>query len=35
MCLKEWREGKHEVIVDKEIIHKDWGVGKLREQLNK
>jgi hypothetical protein len=31
MCLREWREGKHELIVDKDIILKDWGIGKLRK----
>ena len=31
MCLREWREGKHELIVDKDIILKDWGLGKLRK----
>ena len=29
MCLREWREGKHELIVDKDIILKDWGIVKL------
>ena len=29
LCLKEWREGKHELIVDKDIILKDWGLGKF------
>jgi hypothetical protein len=24
MCLKDWRKGNHELIVDKDIIVKDW-----------
>jgi hypothetical protein len=28
-CLREWRAGKHELIVGKDIILKDWGLGKL------
>jgi hypothetical protein len=24
MCLKDWRKGDHELIVDKDIIVKDW-----------
>jgi hypothetical protein len=31
MCLRDWREGKHELIVDEDIILKDWGIGKLRK----
>jgi hypothetical protein len=31
MCLREWREGKHELIVDKDIIVKDWGIWKHRK----
>jgi hypothetical protein len=30
-CLREWREGKHELIVDKDVITEDWGIGKLRK----
>jgi hypothetical protein len=28
---KMWREGKHELIVDEDIVLKDWGIGKLRK----
>jgi hypothetical protein len=35
LCLKDWREGKNELIVDKDIILKDWGIGKPRKRLNK
>ena len=35
MCLREWREDKNELIVDKDIILKDWGIGKPRKRLNK
>jgi hypothetical protein len=31
MCLRDWREGKHELIVDEDIVLKDWGIGKLRK----
>jgi hypothetical protein len=24
MCLKEWRKGEHELIVDKDIVLKEW-----------
>jgi len=24
MCLKDWRKGEHELIVDKEIVLKEW-----------
>jgi hypothetical protein len=24
MCLKDWRKGDHELIVDKDVIVKDW-----------
>jgi hypothetical protein len=31
MCLRNWRQGKHELIVDKDIILKDWGIEKVRK----
>lgn len=24
MCLKDWRKGEHELIVDKDIVLKEW-----------